>query len=81
MFTIVVSKIQVFDGDSDQATSLGKFCGSSIPVIPQSSSHEILLRLVTDSSQKLSGFEGSYTTEWGNYILHHWSILGLTGAP
>ena len=58
LFTIVVSKIQVFDGDSDQATSLGKFCGSSIPVVPPSTSHVMMMRFQSDDLSKRKGFLG-----------------------
>ena len=65
----------MFDRDSDQATSLGKFCGSSIPVIPPSTSHVVMLRLVTDDSTTKQGFVGRFQEQWGVYhcikSLHH----------
>ena len=50
----------MYDGDSDQAAILGKFCGSSIPIVPISSSHEVLLRLSTDTHTVRQGVLGRF---------------------
>ena len=58
---------QIYDGDSDQAKSLGRFCGSSIPVVPPSSGSAIMLRLTTDNSGNKKGFFARYQ-EQGKHV-------------
>lgn len=54
--------LEVFDGyTTDYAKSIGKYCGNSIPTNLTSSTNELLLHFVSDSSVAQSGFKGRYT--------------------
>ena len=64
--------VKVFDGATEGATCLGKFCGNSIPGPFRSTSSSLFVKFVTDASVSHTGFSADYTTYRGLY--GHWGI-------
>ena len=65
----VYDYIEIFDGNRSDATNLGRFCGSNKPAPIRSSTNELFLKFVSDSSITRSGFVASYTAEYnGKYV-------------
>ena len=60
----VYDYIEIFDGNQSDATKIGRFCGSNKPTPIRSSTNELFLKFVTDSSITRSGFVASYTAEY-----------------
>lgn len=55
--------IEIFDGRTSAAKSLGKYCTlSSVPIPITSSSNEIFIRMVTDFSGQDRGFDLKFST-------------------
>lgn len=54
--------IEVFDGGSSDATSLGIFCGSDVLPNLQSSSNQLFLTMLTDASVDRRGFKAFYSS-------------------
>ena len=48
--------LRIYDGNSDQSSMLGKFCGNSLPSSVVSSTNEIFLKFQTDSSINKKGY-------------------------
>lgn len=67
--------VEVFDGNSTDSTSLGRFCGYSHPEILESSSNDMLVVFKSDSKVLRTGFKAEYYTRKGknrvlSYTLH-----------
>ncbi|KAH9514313.1 hypothetical protein Btru_028693, partial [Bulinus truncatus] len=48
--------IQIFDGDVESGTEIGKYCGSEVPGAIYSSTNQVTVKFVTDNSFEYSGF-------------------------
>ncbi|XP_070536661.1 cubilin-like [Ptychodera flava] len=55
--------VEVFNGIDDNAPSLGRFCGHTIPVPVESSGNTMRVRFITDASISYGGFSAWYTSE------------------
>ena len=53
---------QILDGEDSGSTSLGRFCGSTLPGLITSSSDKVRINFVTDSSVTGTGFRLEYVT-------------------
>lgn len=51
-----VDKVEVFDGPSTAASSLGIFCGSTLPSVLRSSSNQLTVRFTTNGAVVSNGF-------------------------
>ncbi|XP_070174131.1 cubilin-like [Littorina saxatilis] len=61
--------VELLDGESSSSTSLGKFCGSSIPDLVTSTSDKVRVNFVSDSSLAGNGFRLEYFTNGcGGYL-------------
>ncbi|VDK86383.1 unnamed protein product [Litomosoides sigmodontis] len=60
--------VEVFDGGSNKATSLGIFCGSDIPPNLQSSSNQLFMTMHTDASVDRRGFKAFYSSVCGGNL-------------
>lgn len=58
--------IEVFDGGSNNAISLGIFCGSDVPPNLQSSSNQLFMTMHTDASVDRRGFKAFYSSSTSN---------------
>lgn len=56
------TRLQVWDGDDEYATSLGIFSGTKRPFSLQSSGSNLFLRLIVDLDALLFNFEGTYVS-------------------
>jgi len=58
-------------------TLLGTFCGNSprVPVVPASSSHQVLVRFTTDGSETRRGFKATFTAVTPKLTLFQRTIL------
>lgn len=56
------TRLQVWDGDDEYATSLGIFSGTKRPFSLQSSGSNLFLRLIVDLDAPLCNFEGTYVS-------------------
>ncbi|XP_078363725.1 uncharacterized protein LOC144647926 [Oculina patagonica] len=54
------SRLEIWDGQDENATLLGSFRGTKRPFSLQSSGHHLFLRLIVDPGAPLCNFEGSY---------------------
>jgi len=70
----VYDYIEIFDGNQSDATKIGRFCGSNKPTPIRSSTNELFLKFVTDSSITRSGFVASYTAEYND----KWTLAPMT---
>ena len=52
--------VEVFDGPDSSSTSLGRYCGHSLPPSVKPSSNEIIIRKVSDFSITDDGFMFNY---------------------
>lgn len=57
--------IEVFDGNSADSTSLGRFCGHYYPEMLESSSNNMLIVFKSDSKVVRTGFKAEYYTRKG----------------
>jgi len=56
--------LQIFDGESEKAYSLGKFCGSKIPKMPlRPSGNKVLVKFTSDESTAGRGFKLQWKAE------------------
>lgn len=53
--------VQVYDGDGAGATSLGKFCGGSMPKPVESEGNTMVVRFKSDSTLSSTGFTATFT--------------------
>ncbi|KAH9509855.1 Deleted in malignant brain tumors 1 protein, partial [Bulinus truncatus] len=58
----VFDYVQVFNGPNDNYQSLGKFCGSTIPIVSTSTNGPLYVVLRTDGSVVMKGFHAIYST-------------------
>jgi len=61
--------VAVYDGGSTLAPLMGKFCGSELPPNLRSSSNQLFLVFVTDSSVVAEGWRATYSETLGNVYL------------
>ena len=61
----VYDYVQVYDGESPEAMSLGRFCGITVPATTESSSNDLLIKFKSDASVTASGFKFNYATIQG----------------
>ena len=59
-FIFSYDSLTIYDGNSNASTSLGVYCGDSIPASHISSSNEMLIHFHTDNSVGKSGFRIEY---------------------
>ena len=57
--------VEVFDGDSTDSSSLGRFCGYNYPEMLESSSNNMLIVFKSDSKVVRTGFKAEYYTRKG----------------
>ena len=53
--------VELFDGDSENATSLGKLSGHSNPQSIHTSSNHLFVKLISDRTVSYRGFKLNYT--------------------
>ncbi|CAM9270170.1 unnamed protein product, partial [Lampetra planeri] len=70
--------LAVYDGNSSSALELARLCGSQSPRTINSSSHQLYIKLRTDSSISTGGFLASYTTSCGGEFF---SASGSFNSP
>lgn len=58
----------VYDGDSPDSSTLGRFCGSKLPHLISSSSNQMYLVFNSDASIQRSGFLATHSTGCGGYL-------------
>ena len=73
-FPIIISVIFYYsDGDSETATTIGKYCSTEIPDIIKSNGNKLYMKFVSDSIQPHRGFHITYhSSEIGkvrNYVI------------
>lgn len=61
--------VAVYDGGSTLAPLMGKFCGRELPPNLRSSSNQLFLEFVTDSSVGAEGWRATYSETLGNVYL------------
>ena len=54
--------VEIFDGDSADSRSLGKFCGSKVPYPIVASSNRMYMSFYSDASVQRKGFHATHTT-------------------
>ena len=54
--------VEIFDGSSAEAPTMGKFCGSKIPDPVVSNSNAVFLVFYTDASVQRKGFHATHTS-------------------
>lgn len=57
--------VEVFDGNSTDSTSLGRFCGYNYPEMLESSSNNMLIMFKSDSKVVRTGFKAEYYSRKG----------------
>ena len=67
---------QIFNGINDNSPSIsGRFCGTELPPVFESTGNTLMMRFVTDASVSNGGFLATYTSEYDrglndlNYVL------------
>ena len=60
--------VEVYDGDSESAPLIGKWCGTTSPGVVESSKSTMLVRFRTDSSVTKNGFEAAWESPCGQTI-------------
>lgn len=53
---------QLYDGDNENASLAGTFCGSTVPAPFLSTRNSLTVKFVTDNSVEREGFNVTYTT-------------------
>ena len=53
--------VEIFDGKSENAPNLGRYCGGHMPGPIRSSTNELYLRFISDQTISHTGFVASYT--------------------
>jgi len=54
--------VAVYDGESESASVLGRFCGDKIPFPISSTSNQMYMVLKTDKNKQKNGFTASHST-------------------
>ena len=57
--------VEIFDGEDDNAKSLGRFCNSQLPSSIKSSGGSLMIHLHTDESEVGKGFSLTYSASAG----------------
>ncbi|KAF4532823.1 hypothetical protein B566_EDAN002674, partial [Ephemera danica] len=65
----VYDYLEVRDGHSENARSLGKFCGYKLPADIHSTGNKLLVKFVSDSSVQKSGFSATFMKEFDECAL------------
>ncbi|VDM95878.1 unnamed protein product [Thelazia callipaeda] len=60
--------IEIFDGGSAEAISLGIFCGTEVPPNIQSSSNQLFVMMLTDGSVDRRGFKAFFSSVCGGNL-------------
>ncbi|KAL1117925.1 hypothetical protein AAG570_004238 [Ranatra chinensis] len=60
--------IAIYDGDSADSPSLGKFCGSKVPHPIIATSNQMLMIFKSDASVQRRGFEAVHSTACGGHL-------------
>lgn len=60
--------VQIFNGDSVDSYTLGKFCGTKIPHPISASSNEMFMVFKSDASVQRQGFTATHTTACGGHL-------------
>ncbi len=61
--------VEVFDGNSTDSTSLGRFCGHTYAEMLESSLNDMLVVFKSDSKGVRPGFKAQYYTRKGEKVL------------
>lgn len=64
----VYDSIMIYDGDSTDSHTLGRFCGSKLPHIISASSNEMYMVFKSDASIQRNGFLATHSTGCGGYL-------------
>nr|XP_020470999.1 cubilin [Monopterus albus] len=75
--------LAVYDGNSSHAPELAKLCGSQLPSTINSSTHQLYVKLRTDSVINAGGFLASYTTKCDGMLIsgRHRGIVESLNFP
>ncbi|XP_067127393.1 protein tolkin-like [Centruroides vittatus] len=69
--------IVVYDGDSNEAPTLGRFCGSKVPHPVLASSNRMYMMFKSDASVQRRGFKATHKTVCGGRLIAHTSVEHL----
>ncbi|XP_055381621.1 dorsal-ventral patterning protein tolloid isoform X2 [Condylostylus longicornis] len=58
----------IYDGESDDSSKLGIFCGDKIPYPISASSNEMYMVLKTDKNKQRKGFQATHSTSCGGFL-------------
>lgn len=64
----VYDSVSVYNGDSTDSMTLGRFCGSKLPHIISTSSNEMFMVFKSDASIQRKGFMATHSTGCGGYL-------------
>lgn len=60
--------LRIYDGVDDKQSTLGKFCGQSLPATIKSSSNKIYLHFHSDDRQTYTGFKLTWRAVGNNVV-------------
>ncbi|XP_069600291.1 tolloid-like protein 1 isoform X1 [Ranitomeya imitator] len=60
--------LEVFDGETEKSSILGRLCGNKIPEPLVATGNEMFLRFVSDASVQRKGFQATHSTECGGRL-------------
>ncbi|XP_065086137.1 protein tolkin-like [Ochlerotatus camptorhynchus] len=60
--------VAIYDGDSQESHTLGRFCGAKLPHPISSTSNEMYMVFNTDASVQRKGFLATHSTSCGGYL-------------
>ncbi|OCT57140.1 tolloid-like protein 1 [Xenopus laevis] len=60
--------LEVFDGETDKSSILGRLCGNKIPEPLVATGNKMFLRFVSDASVQRKGFQATHSTECGGRL-------------
>ncbi|CAD7084767.1 unnamed protein product [Hermetia illucens] len=60
--------VVIYDGDSEESSTLGRFCGDKIPYPLSASSNEMYMVFKSDKNKQRRGFSAIHSTACGGYL-------------